>query len=94
MLRRGIERIAGRQTDIMIPLRSILLIEPGQGAQARGESPRGQYDAAWPEAGESDPTAVLAAPIAGRDMPSAPSRRVAATARASIAKSVGEKWAN
>jgi len=31
MLRRGIKRVAGRQTDIAIPLRSILLIEPGRG---------------------------------------------------------------
>jgi hypothetical protein len=94
MLRRGIERTAGRQVDIIIPL-AFNPVDRTRAAQlAGGESRPGSYDAPWLEAGESDRIAVLAAPIAGRDTPCAQSRQVAAPARASIAKSAGETWAH
>jgi hypothetical protein len=94
MLRRGIERAAGPRADIMIPP-ALNPVDRTRAAQlAGGESRPDSYDAPWLEAGESDRTAVLAAPIAGRDMPCALSpRRVEAPAKAFIAKSAGETWA-
>ena len=91
MLRRGIKRVAGRQTDIGYRPRSILLIEPGRGIMPVANRVAVNTIAAWLEAGESDPTGVLTAVIAGRDTPSAPSPPVITTVRASIAKYVCEK---